>query len=453
VTEATTPYGWDWVDPEDFYVAHVAARERSFWLDGSGSRPWSGRMTYVGWAEPQDVSLTYHAATRTVSSHVDGQSSVIGGDVFSALVEVGARLSSGVRAAGWVGWLGYAARPDLPALIDPAADALDACWIRARRRVAFDHHRRRVYAVAPPDERDAWARELAPLIRATPRAREPAPAPAAIVVDTLARDDYATAFAAVQRELRLGNSYETNLTYRMRVASDAGPVDTYRRLRRLSPAPYAALIRHGEVWALSSSPERFATIRADRTVETRPIKGTTPRDPDPERDRLAANRLRHEPKFVGENLMIVDLLRNDMSQVCLPGTVEVTDLMHVESYPSVHQLVTTITGRLADGVGTVDALAALFPGGSMTGAPKLRTMEVIADVEESPRGVYSGAIGWLLDDGSADLGIVIRTLVRQHGEYVLGTGGGITVRSDCDDEFAETGWKARSLLAALGIHN
>jgi para-aminobenzoate synthetase len=139
-----------------------------------------------------------------------------------------------------------------------------------------------------------------------------------------------------------------------------------------------------------------------------------------------------------------------MSRVCVPGTVDVTDLMHVESYPSVHQLITTIVGRLADGVGTLEALAALSPGGSMTGAPKLRTMEIIADVETSPRGVYSGAIGWLLDDASADLGIVIRTLVHQRGEYVLGTGGGITVRSDCDEEYAETEWKAHSLLEALG---
>jgi para-aminobenzoate synthetase len=308
-----------------------------------------------------------------------------------------------------------------------------------------------VYAVAPPDDRDAWARALDPLIRATREAPAPAQAPPASVVDTLEPHDYARAFDAVQRHLRQGNSYETNLTYRMHIESSAGPVDAYRRLRRLSPAPYAALIRHGDVWALSSSPERFATIRADRTVETRPIKGTTPRDPDPARDQAAAARLREEPKFVGENLMIVDLLRNDMSQVCLPGTVEVTDLMHVESYPSVHQLVTTITGRLADGVGTLDALAALFPGGSMTGAPKLRTMEIIADVEASPRGMYAGAVGWLLDDGSADLGIVIRTLVHQRGGYVLGTGGGITVRSDCDEEYAETRWKAHSLLEALGL--
>jgi anthranilate/para-aminobenzoate synthase component I len=149
--------------------------------------------------------------------------------------------------------------------------------------------------------------------------------------------------------------------------------------------------------------------------------------------------------------MIVDLLRNDMSQVCAAGSVQVTDLMHVESYPSVHQLITTIEGRLRPDVSTLAALQALFPGGSMTGAPKLRTMQIIEAVESSPRGIYSGAVGWLLDDGSADLGIVIRTLVHRDGRYTLGTGGGITVRSECDDEFAETQWKAARLLAALGL--
>jgi len=308
-----------------------------------------------------------------------------------------------------------------------------------------------VYAVAPPDDLDAWREEVAQLLAATPVAGTPSDPEPAVVVDTCTETAYAEAFETVQAELRLGNSYETNLTFRTVVESDTDPVDTYRRLRQLSPAPYAAFIKHGDVSVLSSSPERFATIGADKIVETRPIKGTTARDLDPDRDRLAAERLQAEPKFVGENLMIVDLLRNDMSQVCEVGTVEVTDLMHVESYPSVHQLVTTIRGQLKADVSMLDALYALYPGGSMTGAPKLRTMEIIAAVEQTPRGVYSGAIGWLLDDDSADLGIVIRTLVHRAGRYTLGTGGGVTVHSVCADEYAETTWKAANLLRALGL--
>ncbi len=157
-----------------------------------------------------------------------------------------------------------------------------------------------------------------------------------------------------------------------------------------------------------------------------------------------------EPKFRAENLMIVDLLRNDLAMVCEPGTVEVPSLMAVESYQSVHQLVSTVRGRLRDDVSTVGALRALFPAGSMTGAPKLRTMQIIDEVEASPRGPYSGAFGWIAADGRADLGVMIRSPGdRRRRADVLGTGGGITVLSDLEDEYAESRWKAERLLQAL----
>ena len=195
-------------------------------------------------------------------------------------------------------------------------------------------------------------------------------------------------------------------------------------------------------------------MTADRVLETKPIKGTTPRGSTAEEDEAARHRLASDPKFRSENLMIVDLLRNDLSMVCDPGTVEVPVLMDVESYPSVHQLVSTVRGRLADGVTTVQALRALFPAGSMTGAPKLRTMQVIDEVEDTPRGAYAGAFGWLAGDGRADLGVVIRSLMTDGGgtyrrTYRLGTGGGITVRSDVEEEYAESRWKAERLLSAL----
>jgi para-aminobenzoate synthetase len=182
-------------------------------------------------------------------------------------------------------------------------------------------------------------------------------------------------------------------------------------------------------------------------VETKPIKGTTPRGTTPEEDERLRRRLATDPKFRAENLMIVDLLRNDIGMVAEPGTVEVPVLMEVESYPSVHQLVSTVRGRLREDVTTVGALRALFPAGSMTGAPKLRTMEVIQDVEATARGAYAGAFGWISGDGLADLGVVIRTLVTAgDGTWELGTGGGITVRSDADEEYAESRWKAERLL-------
>ncbi|HYO33076.1 MAG TPA: aminodeoxychorismate synthase component I [Nocardioidaceae bacterium] len=466
-----TRRGWDWVEPEDFFVAHVAGRDRSWWLDGGGARAWSGRMTYIGWLRPSDLSVTYSVATgvaahgsgsavaghRPPPSHADVSSDLPAAtDIFGWLAEFGRRrggraLGRGEgRTSGWVGFFGYAARSDLPTR-QSAEPTYDACWLRAQRRVAFDHERRRVYAVAPPEQLTEWEDELDGLLAVTPRAATLGAMPPAEVVSTCSASEYSGAFHAVQEHLRLGNSYEVNLTYRTEVASQADPVDVYRRLRASSPAPYAALISHGGMRLLSSSPERFATISAHGEIETRPIKGTTPRSQDAACDEDAVRRLQHDPRYRAENLMIVDLLRNDLSRVCSPGTVAVTDLMHVESYPSVHQLVSTVSGRLRPEVSTMEALEALFPGGSMTGAPKLRTMQIIADVESSARGVYSGAVGWILDDSSADLGIVIRSLVYRDGVYTLGTGGGITVRSTCSDEYDETRWKAQRLLAALGV--
>ena len=226
----------------------------------------------------------------------------------------------------------------------------------------------------------------------------------------------------------------------------------------LNPAPYAGFLQHdvdgARGWLLSSSPERYALItrddEGDRTIETKPIKGTTPRGDTPEEDEELRRALATEPRFRAENLMITDLLRNDLAMVCEVGSVEVPALLAVESYPTVHQLVSTVRGRLRDDVTTVGALRALFPAGSMTGAPKLRTMEVITDVEDTARGAYAGAFGWLAADGRADLGVVIRTLTTTgDGSYRLGTGGGITVHSDVESEYAESRWKAERLLRAV----
>jgi len=277
---------------------------------------------------------------------------------------------------------------------------------------------------------------------------------AASVVEELCPGDpepvppqYRAAFEAVQEQLHAGNSYEVNLTYRVDVHSDLDPVTAYLRLRELNPAPYAGFLQHHGSWLLSSSPERYATIDRHRTIVTKPIKGTTPRGGSAEEDEALRDRLASDPKFRAENLMIVDLLRNDLGMVCEPGSVEVPVLMDVESYESVHQLVSTVRGRLRDEVSTVGALRALFPAGSMTGAPKLRTMEVIRSVESTPRGVYAGAFGWVSGDGRADLGVVIRSLTTDgSGRWRLGTGGGITVRSQVDEEYAESRWKAERLL-------
>jgi para-aminobenzoate synthetase len=355
-----------------------------------------------------------------VSRHQHGAAEVVGDDPFAVLAGEVAR-DDGDPSVSWVGYFGYACRSDLPA--HTGSGVPDAVWMRVRDPLFVDHDE-------APDPAGTHGSERA----ATPAT-------------------YAGAFDEVQRQLRLGNSYEVNLTYREAVGSPVDPVTAYLRLRSSSPAPYAGYMQHDGVHLLSSSPERFATIGRDRWLETKPIKGTTPRGETPDQDTALRHSLATDPKFRAENLMIVDLLRNDLSMVCDPGTVAVPTLMEVESYTSVHQLVSTVRGRLREGVGTVEALRALFPAGSMTGAPKLRTMEIIGAVETSPRGVYSGAFGWVGADGRADLGVVIRSLVATSDgsgwRYELGTGGGITVRSDVDEEYAETRWKAERLLGAV----
>ena len=411
------------VDPVVRFRDLAARHERMFWLDGGGARAWSGRRSILGFLSDEDVSLTFDAAARRVERHQHGRAEVVGDDVFTVLTDEVAR-DGGDPAVSWVGYLGYACRTDLPA--HTGSGVPDAVWMRVRDPLFVEH----------PD---------------------PVPPAAGAALhragDRTTPDGYARAFDEVQRQLRLGNSYEVNLTYRATVASPVDPVTAYLRLREASPAPYAGYLQHAGVCLLSSSPERFALVDRDRWLETKPIKGTTPRGATPDEDERLRVSLATDAKFRAENLMIVDLLRNDLSMVCEPGTVTVPELMAVESYASVHQLVSTVRGRLRDGVGTVAALRALFPAGSMTGAPKLRTMRIIEDVEDSARGAYAGAFGWVGADGRADLGVVIRTLVGRPAadgwRYTLGTGGGITVRSDVDEEYAETRWKAERLLAVL----
>ncbi len=417
-------------DPVFFFRDVAAAHRRCFWLDGGGAREWSGRRSIIGWLEDDDVSLSWSAARREVREHVGGTSRVVGDDVFAVLEE---RIRAGEQ---WFGYLGYAARADLPAAPDPLLP--DAVWMRPRAVRVFEH---------PPVVEVRAQRASKP--REAQVSRLVAGAPRTSTSDVPGM--YADAFATVQEHLRAGNSYEVNLTHRLTRHADLDPLTAYLRLRELNPAPYSGFLQHdvdgARGWLLSSSPERYALITPDRHLETKPIKGTTPRGATPDEDEAHRARLAEDPKTRAENLMIVDLLRNDLSLVCEVGSVEVPALMQVETYESVHQLVSTVRGRLRDDVTTIGALRALFPAGSMTGAPKLRTMQVIEEVETTPRGVYAGAFGWISGDGPADLGVVIRSLVTDgSGTWSLGTGGGITVRSDVAGEWAEAQWKAERLL-------
>ncbi len=315
-------------------------------------------------------------------------------------------------------------------------------------------------------ERAAWVRErLAgpPMPRAAPamdaaRNAEVADAAAAPptypvpgipgVRSTFARADYLATVEQTREYIRAGDIFQANLSQRLEARFTGDRLELYRRLRSRNAAPFAAFFDMGEAVLLSSSPERFLRLEAGR-VETRPIKGTAPRGITPQHDAALAAALRASDKDRAENVMIVDLLRNDLSRVCQDGSVGVPELCAVESHTTVHHLVSTVVGRLRPGLGATDLLRAAFPGGSITGAPKVRAMEIIAELEPTRRGPYTGAIGYIGWDGTMDTNIVIRTFVLEHGRAYFQVGGGIVVDSDPAREYLETLDKARGLLAAL----
>ena len=299
------------------------------------------------------------------------------------------------------------------------------------------------------DGSDRRLGELERLVRSAPTAPVPAHTDRlAAFQSRFARGEYEAAVTAMTRYMGAGDIYVANMTHELVVPSQAAPYDVYRYLRTYNPAPFSAYLE-GEGWAVCcASMERFLHLR-DGVVQTRPIKGTRPRGATPEEDRANLAELRDSAKDHSELLMIVDLERNDLSRVCVPGSVQVTDHFAIEPYATVFHLVSTIEGRLAEDKDAFDLVRAAFPGGSITGAPKIRAMQIIDELERSARGLYTGSIGYFSDSGDCDLNIVIRAAVWQDGCYRIGVGGGITYESDPAFEYQETLDKARAVLAAV----
>jgi para-aminobenzoate synthetase component 1 len=260
---------------------------------------------------------------------------------------------------------------------------------------------------------------------------------------------YLDAVNRVREYIYAGDIFQANLSQRFEAPLVESPWDLYRRLRTRNPAPFAAFIELPECAVLSASPERFMRVDAIGRVETRPIKGTRPRGVGPEHDAALGRALTESAKDRAENLMIVDLIRNDLSRVCESGTVRVRELFALEHFATVHHLVSTVVGTLLPGLDGLDLLRASFPGGSITGAPKIRAMEIIAELEPSVRGVYCGAIGYLSVTGELDTNIAIRTALARDGRVYLNAGGGIVADSDAEQEYQETFHKARGIIDAL----
>lgn len=368
--------------------------------------------------------------------------------------------------AGAVGFLGYELGQHLEHLPAPRRDPFDPPSLVMGLYdsvIAFDHHDQKAFVLssgAPEAERAARARRAdhraAHLIARLEGAPNHAPAPAWIHAGTWSADlDRATFEARIARVIayiQAGDIFQANLTQRFRATLPDGLDDSalYARLRALSPAPFAARLNCGpDLCILSASPERFLRLSTDGQVETRPIKGTRPRAPDPRRDAAFAAALRDSAKDQAENLMIVDLMRNDLGRVAQLGSVRVPVLNGLESFASVHHLVSVVEARLRPGLGPVDLLRATFPGGSITGAPKIRAMQIIHELEPAPRGPYCGAIAWIGFDGAMDSSIVIRTLTRVREHVSAQAGGGIVADSDPADEYEESMIKLAPLLRAV----
>jgi para-aminobenzoate synthetase component 1 len=267
---------------------------------------------------------------------------------------------------------------------------------------------------------------------------------------TFTRRGYLDAVQRVRDYIVAGDIFQANLSQRFESRWTEPPFELYRRLRRRNPAPFAAYLGFGDLAVLSASPERFLRLHEDRRhIETRPIKGTRPRGLGPMHDAALGRALAESEKDRAENVMIVDLLRNDLSRVCRPGTVRVPELFALEHHPTVHHLVSTVVGEIQPGAGAVELIRAAFPGGSITGAPKVRAMEIIAELEPTQRGVYCGSIGYVSATGAMDSSIVIRTYLALRGQVYFQAGGGIVADSDAELEYRETLDKARGLIETL----
>jgi para-aminobenzoate synthetase len=461
---------------ERLFEELFATSEHAFWLDSADAPTALARRSFLGTTQgPNRRVLEYDVETQEVSSHDAAGTTVESGSIFAVLdrelaymkVAPPPELPPGLLG-GFVGYIGYECKADCGSPNIHSSDMPDAVLMLANRVIAIDHltHTTHLVALSGEDDREeaeSWLTHAEQAARALLEEKPDAStssetSPTAPAADEDAsvtfrcgrgREQYLADIARCQSALTAGESYEVCLTDQIHTDASPDPFELYRILRRRNPSPFAAYLKLGKHTILSSSPERFLSVDRDRRVEARPIKGTTPRSPDPQRDEELRQGLLSDEKTFAEHLMIVDLLRNDLGRVCEVDSVRVPQFMTVEPYTTVHQLISTITGVLDEVRSPTECVRACFPGGSMTGAPKLRTMSIIDDIEREARGVYSGALGYFGVDGSVDLSIVIRTIVMRPGATTIGAGGAIVIQSDPNEEFEEILLKARAPMSSL----
>ncbi|MEL4318169.1 anthranilate synthase component I family protein [Leifsonia sp. YIM 134122] len=448
-----------WRDPERVFAALLGDEGHAFWLDAGTDaehgRSWMGAPSTadgVALFGPHDDVFAFLRSGLSATAHPTDA----GGPAIDDTLPLDG------RPLGWVGWLGYEVGAQTTGVPLPESRHPDAAFQFIDRAIEFDHGTRsvRIIALESAAERKdfaAWVdrvrRAIAP-VEGAPAQTLRAPAPGRSIASWRhGPAAYERLIERCQQAIRRGDAYQLCLTNTITVDGHFDPLETYSRLRAASPTHHGGLLRFGELALLSSSPEQFLHVSETGRVVTKPIKGTRPRGRSVVEDIDLRAELEASDKEQAENLMIVDLMRNDLGRIAALGSVRVTSLLAVESYAQVHQLVSTVEADLADGLTGIDAVEACFPAGSMTGAPKISAMGILAELEQGPRGIYSGVFGYVGVDGSIDLAMVIRSIVLTSDAATIGSGGGITALSVPAEEVEETRVKARALLAVLGVHS
>jgi len=447
--------------------AAIADRPGAILLESGTREPKLGRWSFLAC----DPFLTYRAKGPRIEIQRPAATEIRDGDPFFTLrdllveYDVPRPPNAPPLIAGAIGYFAYELGrfvEHIPAIAADDVPVADCHLGFYGAVVSIDHLEKRAFisAIGAPEKDPAAARKLATqraadladlLAQAQPDPPLPTPAramDALPVRSNFTHDEYIAAFHRVKEYIAAGDIYQANLTQRLTAPLATTFSNLYRRLTHTNPAPFAACFDTPDCSVVCCSPERFLQVRSGQ-VETRPIKGTRPRGATPEEDVRLADELLASAKDRAENVMIVDLERNDLGRVCEFGSVHVPELFALESYATVHHLVSTVCGRLRPGTTALDCLRASFPGGSITGAPKVRSMEIIEEVEPTRRGLYTGAIGYLCFSGDMDVNIVIRTLVIKDGLAHFQVGGGIVADSDPESEYEETLDKARALARAL----
>jgi para-aminobenzoate synthetase len=394
----------EWIDPESIFINLYAGKDHAFWLDSSRVIEGFSRFSYIGEA----AKVIRYAITD--------------GDIFSILekelskIRIPKTTYPFLFAGGYVGYFGYEVKQLCGFSNNHISEFPDAMWYFVDRFFIFDHKEKKMYlGCLTTDKKDAahWIEKTKTILQkglvSNERKKEVTITALQLELD---KTNYLQAINECKMYLHKGESYEICLTNRMRGISYENSLDIYRRLRQSNPAPYAAYFHDKDFAILCSSPERFLTLDQEGWVESKPMKGTISRSTNTTADRKRFLQLQESEKDRAENLMIVDLVRNDLGRVCTIGSVQVPELMKVETYQTVHQMISVIRGKLRSTVSPIACIKACFPGGSMTGAPKKRTIKILDRLEKSARGVYSGALGFLSANGTVDLNMLSGQLLN-----------------------------------------